>query len=229
MNLNRHRIDRISDEKIIVALQEVAKHYDYVYFSRHEFDKVSKNCKGSVVISRFGNWKDALSKTGIKFKKKPYRNRYFISNVELMLEMAKIIDKLGHRPSKIEWESLKPKYSYTTYKTRYKGWVNAWRYFFENFKMIDLSSENIGDNVSNSNVKPCTIMPEDIRSIPLKLRLKVLQRDNFKCVFCGASPANQSNIQLHIDHIKPFSEGGKTEYNNLQTLCQNCNWGKGND
>ena len=229
MSLERHRIDRLSDEEIIGELKEVAKHYDFVKFTRHEFDKVAKNCKGTAVLSRFGSWEEALSKTGLELKERPKKARHFISVNELMVEMARVFETLGHRPSKTEWEALKPKFSYTTYKTRYKGWVNAWRYFFENFKGIDLESEESSESMEEVEQTPIQITAEEKRTIPLKLRLKVFQRDNFKCVFCGASPATDPNIQLHIDHIIPFSKGGKTEFGNLQTLCQNCNWGKGDE
>lgn len=65
------------------------------------------------------------------------------------------------------------------------------------------------------------------RNVPLKLRLRVLKRDNFKCVLCGRSPAIVPGISLHIDHKIPFSRGGETVFENLQTLCQDCNLGKG--
>lgn len=227
MSLERHRIDRLSDEEIISELKEVAKHYDFVKFTRHEFDKVAKNCKGTAVISRFGSWEKSLEKVGLELKEKAKKPRYFISENELMVEMARVFEILSHRPSKTEWEALEPKFSYTTYKARYKGWVNAWRYFFENFKGIDLESEESTKNLNGNQLIPIDITAIEKRTIPLKLRLQVLQRDNFKCVYCGASPATNTDIQLHIDHIVPFSKSGKTELCNLQTLCQNCNWGKG--
>ncbi len=59
--------------------------------------------------------------------------------------------------------------------------------------------------------------------IELALRHKVLTRDNFKCVACGASPANDPKVRLHIDHATPRALGGKTDYDNLQTLCAPCN------
>lgn len=54
------------------------------------------------------------------------------------------------------------------------------------------------------------------------MRLGILQRDNFKCVYCGASKGKE----LHIDHKVPISKGGKTVYENLQVLCADCNLGK---
>jgi 5-methylcytosine-specific restriction endonuclease McrA len=62
------------------------------------------------------------------------------------------------------------------------------------------------------------------RHIPLSIRFAVLQRDGHKCVSCGKSPPE---VVLEIDHKKPFSKGGSNNINNLQTLCFECNRGKG--
>jgi 5-methylcytosine-specific restriction enzyme A len=51
-----------------------------------------------------------------------------------------------------------------------------------------------------------------------------LSRDGYKCVFCGR---NSQEISLEIDHIFPFSQGGSNKPDNLQTLCIDCNRGKG--
>ena len=59
-------------------------------------------------------------------------------------------------------------------------------------------------------------------AIPLSLRWEVWERDNFTCQICG------SRQYLTIDHIVPESKGGKTEKDNLQTLCKACNSRKGN-
>ena len=66
------------------------------------------------------------------------------------------------------------------------------------------------------------------REIPLGLRYKIMKRDDFKCCICGSSPAKDPSIELHIDHIIPWSKGGETVENNLQTLCSKCNLGKSN-
>ena len=64
------------------------------------------------------------------------------------------------------------------------------------------------------------------RAVSDSLRYKVLKRDNFKCCACGASPAKDPSVELHIDHIIPWSKGGETELDNLQVLCSKCNLGK---
>jgi uncharacterized Fe-S cluster-containing radical SAM superfamily protein len=43
------------------------------------------------------------------------------------------------------------------------------------------------------------------------------------------SPASDPNCSLHVDHILPFSKGGKTAEGNLRTLCSDCNVGRGNN
>lgn len=58
------------------------------------------------------------------------------------------------------------------------------------------------------------------------LRFKILQRDSFTCKGCGRSPLRDSSVELRIDHIHPVAHGGKTEENNLQVLCFECNAGK---
>lgn len=73
-----------------------------------------------------------------------------------------------------------------------------------------------------------------LKTIPDKLRLKVLKRDNFTCKSCGKSPALYPELEinvvkLEVDHFKPFSKGGTDELENLQTLCILCNRGKGDD
>ena len=52
-------------------------------------------------------------------------------------------------------------------------------------------------------------------------RRTVFQRDEFKCRLCG------SGDRLELDHIVPFSRGGKHDESNFQTLCKPCNRKKG--
>ena len=49
------------------------------------------------------------------------------------------------------------------------------------------------------------------------LRESVFHRDNYQCQMCGATGI------LDLDHIYPFSKGGKHYPDNLQALCMVCN------
>ena len=73
---------------------------------------------------------------------------------------------------------------------------------------------------------PELFIQQQRRKLTPTLRYKILKRDNFKCCCCGRTI--EDGIKLNIDHIIPVSKGGKTEENNLQTLCWDCNIGKGN-
>lgn len=59
-----------------------------------------------------------------------------------------------------------------------------------------------------------------------KLRADVMRRDGYRCRMCGAS--RHDGVRLHVDHIVPVSRDGRTLPENLQTLCEACNLGKGN-
>lgn len=59
-----------------------------------------------------------------------------------------------------------------------------------------------------------------------QMRESILRRDNWTCQRCGNSVYKEPNLLLEVDHIIPISKGGKTEPNNLQTLCWKCNRSK---
>ena len=81
--------------------------------------------------------------------------------------------------------------------------------------------------ITNKRPRNSTInIKRNTRAISDKLRYQVLKRDNFKCCACGASPAKDPSVELHIDHIIPWSKGGESTAENLQTLCSKCNLGK---
>ena len=60
------------------------------------------------------------------------------------------------------------------------------------------------------------------------LRNAIKKRDNYTCCICGNSIYNEPNLLLEVDHIIPVTKGGKTEADNLQTLCWRCNRSKSN-
>lgn len=58
------------------------------------------------------------------------------------------------------------------------------------------------------------------------LRNAIKKRDNYTCCICGNSVYKEPNLLLEVDHIVPIAKGGKTEADNLQTLCWRCNRNK---
>lgn len=59
-----------------------------------------------------------------------------------------------------------------------------------------------------------------MRKVPDGLRLRVWHRDGGQCTFLGADGKRCGSEEfLEVDHIQPWSLGGKTEMNNLRLLC----------
>lgn len=62
------------------------------------------------------------------------------------------------------------------------------------------------------------------RSLSLRTRWRIFERDNFCCRVCGLS--SKENTKLEIDHKISVADGGGDEDDNLWTLCFDCNRGK---
>jgi 5-methylcytosine-specific restriction endonuclease McrA len=54
-------------------------------------------------------------------------------------------------------------------------------------------------------------------AIPVWLRRLVYAADAHRCAYCG------NGGQLQLDHVRPWSHGGRTSFWNLMTLCADCN------
>jgi 5-methylcytosine-specific restriction endonuclease McrA len=63
--------------------------------------------------------------------------------------------------------------------------------------------------------------PNKRKAIPRSVKEDVRKRDKNQCRACG------SNKNLHFDHVKPVSKGGKNTVKNLQLLCATHNLAKG--
>ncbi len=229
LSLDRPHALKYPDEAILAELHRVAKIYNHRKFTGREFDLVASYCKCSVVKSRFGSWEEALAKVGAVHAPKK-KDRSYISNTALFEEMARVWQAVGHRPSQVEWDAHNPAYSYTTYKTRFQGWLNACADFIEYASERADIIQNVNPISAKESSKSVALPKpkrEDRRDVPAKLRVRLYVRDNFCCRFCGNSPAINRGVILHIDHIVPYARGGKTVEENLRVLCQQCNLGKG--
>ncbi|MFQ5878770.1 MAG: HNH endonuclease [Dehalococcoidia bacterium] len=61
------------------------------------------------------------------------------------------------------------------------------------------------------------------RYAPHWLRMEVLERDSYRCCFCGVAVTNHT---ANIHHLTPWP-WGMTELKNLRTACHDCNRAKG--
>ncbi|WP_369292794.1 HNH endonuclease [Variovorax sp. J22R115] len=77
---------------------------------------------------------------------------------------------------------------------------------------------------SGSSAPPRASEGRGSRSIPHSMRFQVLRRDGFACRYCGRGAPD---VKLHVDHVVPWSKGGRSAVENLRTACEACNLGKG--
>ena len=129
-----------------------------------------------------------------------------------------LLDFLSENLKKRNEENDISKYSTKPYESRFGSWRKALLAFIEYINEGPSSYTAAPEKASTAKAS---------RNINPRLRFLVMQRDYFKCCACGASPAKDPAVTLHVDHIIPWSKGGPTEMENLQTLCSKCNLGKG--
>lgn len=94
------------------------------------------------------------------------------------------------------------------------------------FRVYSTGDEETGISHFTPRQIPRARNPER-NKLTAKMRFDILERDHYRCQICGRT-AKEDGVKLHIDHIMPISLGGKTEWDNLQVLCQDCNLGKSN-
>lgn len=226
----------ISDEEYYQDLQRVANSLNMRTVPYEEYKKHGKY-SAEYIIKRFGKWNVALEKAGLEstgFNKKKITEQECFDEIERMWRL------LGRQPTSTDITKTGIcNYSIDTFKRRFGGWCKALEAFVEYINATDSEYEPCAsepDTIRNSTNNKLEKASEAVtlpkhrtsRNINTRLRFKVLSRDNFKCCACGASPAKDPSVELHVDHIIPWSKGGETVIENLQTLCSKCNLGKSN-
>lgn len=226
---NNRKNDPVSEDEIISDILRVANRMNKQTITTTEYSEFGKHSYPRI-IKHFGSWANALQKAGLL-------STGFVaslSDIEILEEIERIWILLGRQPTSNDIRNGISKVSLNSYARHFGSWRGALQAFVE--WANDENNENEAQEESNviapeqSSIHQLTAETthKTSRDINLRLRFRVMQRDSFKCRLCGASPAKDPSIELHIDHIKPWSKGGETTMDNLQTLCSKCNLGKSN-
>jgi hypothetical protein len=182
-----------------------------IYDDRGEFG-------ATTVIRKFGSWNNAIKLCGLEVA-----SRQDITYEELFENLASVWTKVGRQPFGREM-SDKTKgsiFSTATYEKRFGSWnkaLIAFSLFVEGEQTVEVSRQ-----------KNKVFQKRTSRDINWRLRAKILIRDCCVCKMCGDSPLKNPDTVLHVDHIFPWSLGGESVEENLQTLCAKCNIGKSNE
>lgn len=219
------RFNPLTREAIIEAIRAHTKEFPGQSVTSKEIAKRMGIDRNSI-SRRFGNWQDLLSEVGLE--PVPLGRRY--TDEECYENIVTLWTHYGRQPNFAELNKPPSKVGSKAYVLRWGGWRAALSAFI---KYVN-QEPNHTIATAPQTPSPTLEMPavkatsdNTPRSISLALRYKVLNRDRFRCVICGRSPAKDPNIELHVDHIFPWSKGGQNTEENLRTLCFDCNLGKG--
>jgi len=218
----------ITDEELLADLKRVALALNKPTVTRLDYDERGKYSPATY-IRRFSSWFNALKKAGMEKTRTPMN----LPEEELFKNLEEIWIKLGRQPRYVEVQKPLSKYSAGTYENRFGTWRKALEKFVSYINTDKTSEENSADNsveekTSIDEVSGKTIRHKTKREISDRLRFRILMRDGFACKKCGRSPIKERDVELHVDHITPWSKGGETLPENLETKCSRCNLGKGN-
>jgi len=214
----------VSDEQLIGELKRIAKLTNNKVVSRTTFNKYKKLSNTTTIERQFGSWSRALKIAGLIIS--PSGKRY--SNEDYYENLLGVWNHYGKQPAITDINKPPSKITGNSYKNRFGSWRNALDSFIRYMnqgKYIPLKKEQKHKILITKNTY---IQHKTSRNVNLRLRFLVMKRDNFKCQKCGRSPSRDPKIILHVDHILPYSKGGETILDNLQTLCSTCNLGKSN-
>lgn len=212
----------IAIEDLIADLKRVSEKLGAETITKVNYDEHG-HFGATTFLRRFGTWNKALDAAGLGLN-----NRLNIPDEELFENLANIWQTLGRQPvgKDISKSTGTSRFSLGTYEKRFGSWNKALISFvdyIENPDAIMIDTTNIAENI------PQQSSSRTPRKINWRLRATVLIRDNCICRMCGASPSKDPSVTLHIDHIMPWSKGGETIMDNLQTLCTVCNIGKSDE
>lgn len=211
--LERVKGSPVSNEEIITDIRRVAELAGTSILSQKLYSEFGKY-DPTTASRRFGSWNQAVKVAGLDVA-----NEFNYSDERLFENIMRLWEHYGRQPRLAELLRPTSLISPGPYKRRFRTWMAA----LEEFIAYANSQDILPPNPSAA-----ATVPRKNRDPSLRLRFRVMKRDNFTCRACGRSPALQAGLLLHIDHIKPWSLGGETTEENLQTLCEPCNLGKSN-
>jgi len=215
------------DEDLLEDMRRSAKVIGRDTITIAEYGEIGKS-HPSTFQRRFGSWSKALKLAGLQ----PSRTNKPITDDELFENIKSLWISLGRQPRYTEVKAPSSQFSAATYENRFGSWSKALREFvvWVNSDSMDQRQQDaeVKQGVAGSIVKIGAVKRRTRREISDRQRFRILVKSGFRCKSCGASPLMQPGVELHVDHILPWSKGGETIDDNLETKCKQCNLGKGN-
>lgn len=204
----------ITDEQLLGDIRRVAADLGCSSLPQRQYQHHGRYSTAAIK-DRFGTWNAATAGAGLDAA-----SERDIPEETLYQNLEEVWTRLGRQPRKREMIAPISRFTHNPYTRRYGGWLSAVRAFL---RSVDADSADAGTGPRSPRQSA-----RSPRDPSFRLKFKVMRRDHYVCRHCGASPAKDSSVDLQIDHVMPWSEGGPTTLENLQTLCARCNQGKSN-
>jgi hypothetical protein len=218
----------LSNADLLAELKRVHALVGKEWLTSDDFNARSVTSE-EAIRRRFGTFRRGLDAAGIP--NHPFKVRQF-TDQQCFENIAEVWTHYGRSPTYRETFEAPSIIQGKTYVTRWGTWRKTLKAFVDWANADDQpqGSEEPEPDVSivQEPTKRASRTEADCREVRPGLRFKVFTRDRYRCVACGRGPSMHPSIkELHADHILAVANGGKTTLENLQTLCPECNLGKG--
>jgi hypothetical protein len=222
--LKRYR-KNVADADLIQDVKDVAIKTGRNTVTIAEYEQFGK-FNPSTIQRRFRSWFYVLNIAGLQAS----RSDLNIPEEDLLANIKNVWIYFGRQPKYNEIKKPISKYSARTYEKRFGSWNKALEALIA-YIDIEKAEEEYGESeteASDNRVAEKKSIRMTKRELSERLRFSILLRDGFRCHACGRSPINSPGVELQVDHVIPWSQGGETIADNLITKCKECNLGKGN-
>ena len=214
--------------------------HSYYYDNENYFDMISpKDC----LISYLDSTKHDVKTEIYRFLNNKRMYELYINDIkneciigkyttEKKIHFKKYLIYIEKILLKKEVQSIKDNYNIeitmvlSNYYGRYKTNKKQRFYPIEILELIERIENKVEDYYLDREIWQ-SIAKVERGKVTNKMRFSIYNRDNYRCRICGKN-CRYSN-DLEIDHIVPIARGGKSVYNNLQSLCRRCNKLKGSN
>lgn len=179
----------------------------------------------SAIERRFGSWAAGLTRADIEVVPRGRRH----SDDDYFENLLAVWTFLGRQPVYREMDVAPSRITGGGYEKKFGTWKKALAAFIARVNAAETrSASSAFPRLASASAKSTRLeRPARFPKLSLGLRYEVLRRDRFRCVLCGRSPATNSQLQLHVDHVIHRSRGGDNSLENLRVLCSDCNVGRG--
>jgi len=216
----KSRGSTITRAQILESLKEFGDVKGVKSFAFHEFDSWPGKCCSAATAARHfdGSWPTAIKAADLVPCFIPNKkDDDFIEMVNLYMNCWQKNDTPPtQKVFKQYLEYMDSSYSVHAVNRHFGGWENLRR------RIIDWDKGDINEKQLIAKHEPTRGAR---KTISVKLRRTIFERDNYTCKLCGQSPS-KNHISLEVDHIVPYSLTQDNSPENLQTLCEACNSAK---